>query len=76
MGRWSGFFLLSTVIAWVAIYKMNRGKNKVNRLAVWGPKEQYGVSSLGFFFVSCSRLRAEEAGKAKMPMSVNERIPN
>lgn len=53
VGRWSGFFLLSTVKAWVTIYKMNRGKKKVNRLAVCGPKEQYGVSSLGFFFAFC-----------------------
>ena len=41
VGRWSGFFLLSTVIAWVTRYKMNRGKKKVNRLAICGPKEQY-----------------------------------
>ena len=32
---------------------------------------------LGFFLcLVCSRLRTEEVGKAEMPMSVNERIPN
>ena len=65
VGRWSGFFLLSTVLAWVVIYKMNRGKNKVNRLALWGPKEQYGVSSLGFFLSHVLDLELKKLAKQK-----------